>query len=796
MLTEQMNRSLEFLREALPPADRMMIREDVLRSLIRTRWAQRESVPWGMEVPDEIFYPYVLFPRVNNEDFVFSDPLIVPLLRDRLSGLRTAGEAALEINHWCLEVATYRSTDDRTANALTVMRRGFGRCGEESVLLVTALRCCGVPARQIYAPLWSHCDDNHAWVEVWTEGEWRYLGACEPEPVLNSGWFTAAASKAMLMHTRAWGLLPSGERCEARENSAYVINRTAFYARTALLTLRVTENGGPAAGADVSFCLANMGAFRPICRKATDADGRCDLLCGLGSVYVCIRRGGRLLGFMADTSVRTDYDADLSRASDAWSDVGSFSQHPPAEMRTQPWDFPPELLKEHERRIAAADEARAQRLAVYSGGDPLTDAARGNRPVVEAFLRRDPGQYELRRALLSTLREKDLVDVTDEVLEDALCGALPFRGRCPEEVWRESVLCPRVAAEMLYPHRAFLSGMFAGTQSPRDVWNALCARLRTEPMYPETLIPDLRAAVRADACSPLMLDILFVAVCRSLGIPARLDPVTGAKCVWQDGSYRPLLDRERTGAVLVLENATGSPLAGNVDFSVTMFTETGARVLGLSGTTVRDTLTLSLAPGRYRVMTVCRQIDGTVDGVSQLLTLEDGRTETVRLAPSEDHTASALRHAALPPIELHTPQGTVTLPEAFGKRPAIVACVVPGHEPCEHLLAELTESAPVLSERGVGLCLILCGSEGKPSERLGGLLAALPETITGRLQDDSPIVRWRELLGARELRYPLAIAVSSSGEGLYASVNYRVGLAQTLLRVLDTAGALAESAPI
>lgn len=69
---------------------------------------------------------------------------------------------------------------------------------EESVFTVTALRSAGIPARQVYSPRWAHCDDNHAWVEVYVNGGWHFLGACEPEEVLDKGWFTNASSRAMI----------------------------------------------------------------------------------------------------------------------------------------------------------------------------------------------------------------------------------------------------------------------------------------------------------------------------------------------------------------------------------------------------------------------------------------------------------------------------------------------------------------------------------------------------------------------------------------------------------------------
>ena len=74
-------------------------------------------------------------------------------------------EAALEINHWCAGEVMYQGTDMRTGSALEIYRSGVGRCGEEAVFVVNVMRSAGIPARPVYVPRWSHCDDNHAWVE-------------------------------------------------------------------------------------------------------------------------------------------------------------------------------------------------------------------------------------------------------------------------------------------------------------------------------------------------------------------------------------------------------------------------------------------------------------------------------------------------------------------------------------------------------------------------------------------------------------------------------------------------------
>jgi len=162
----------------------------------------RTETPWGKDIPEEIFLHFVLPPRVNNENLdsfrlVYHSEL-ANLVKDK-----SLADAALAVNHWCREKVTYQPSDIRTSSPLATILSARGRCGEESTFTVSALRAAGIPARQVYTPRWAHTDDNHAWVEVWIDGKWHYMGACEPEPVLDRGWFTEPARRAMLIHTKA-----------------------------------------------------------------------------------------------------------------------------------------------------------------------------------------------------------------------------------------------------------------------------------------------------------------------------------------------------------------------------------------------------------------------------------------------------------------------------------------------------------------------------------------------------------------------------------------------------------------
>lgn len=233
----------------------------------------RENVSWTRALPEPLFLAYVLHPRVNNEALCDCRPVFYAALAERLRGLPEEA-AILEINRWCAEHVAYQPTDERTRSALAVLRAGFGRCGEESMFAVNVLRACGFAARQVYVPRWAHCDDNHAWVEVRCGGAWHFLGACEPEAVLDRGWFNSAAGRAVLVHSRCFGEPEPGADLIGREGDVVYCNETARYADVRRLDRpRDGRNGVPAAGADVDFCVLNNCEWYPAATVQTDASG-------------------------------------------------------------------------------------------------------------------------------------------------------------------------------------------------------------------------------------------------------------------------------------------------------------------------------------------------------------------------------------------------------------------------------------------------------------------------------------------------------------------------------------------
>ncbi|NQV03197.1 MAG: transglutaminase domain-containing protein, partial [Bacteroidia bacterium] len=239
-LTTEEEEALEFLYAYMSLNDLADYDGEFFLKNVRSSLAARDTFSWGKTIPEEHFRHFVLPVRVNNENLDSSRWVFFTELKDRIKGM-SMKEAALEVNHWCHEKVTYKGTDIRTSSPLATVKTAYGRCGEESTFTTAALRAVGIPARQCYTPRWAHGDDNHAWVEVWIDSAWHYLGACEPEPDLDLAWFTAPAKRAMLVNTNVFGDYQGPEDVLLKDERYTRINILPNYTETKRIWARILD---------------------------------------------------------------------------------------------------------------------------------------------------------------------------------------------------------------------------------------------------------------------------------------------------------------------------------------------------------------------------------------------------------------------------------------------------------------------------------------------------------------------------------------------------------------------------
>lgn len=771
-----------WLMQALPEADALSADERMLRGFVEHALMLRATCPWCRELPEDIFLAYVLFPRVNDEALAAHRRAIYQELYPALSGLRGYAQV-LEVNLWCLQKATYRSTDARTLSALGVMRRAFGRCGEESVLLTCALRAVGIPARQCYAPRWSHCDDNHAWVEAYWDGAWHYTGACEPEPRADEGWFTAAASRAMLVHTRAFGLRAlGGEEILASTAHFLHINRLNAYAKTCRVCVAVTADGAPLAGARVRFEVFNMGELYPLATLRTDAAGKASLTTGLGTLHIHVTDGVRYGVAVAHVPAQSEVAVALACGPHTAPADYAYDQRAPEETRMAVASRSAAFAE----RLARANEARAAYEATLRRDGVYWEKARGNHEQIARFLTCAEFKPEDKRALLDTLTEKDFCDCTAEVFCDALRCALPHREKFPPDIWAQDVLAPRVGNETLYPIRCALRcealralGNPCGAEA---VQRFLEARVRITDAPAEELfgVANGLLALRAGRTDAVSYDTLLVNLCRALGIPARLDAATGQPLAYARGAYRAMRKAQEADAVLRLRAARGGTVEYGVQCTLGRLEGGVYRTLRLPGDCAGGS-PIAVRSGDYRLLTGARQIDGTVRVRAEHFFVGAGEQRDVYIAPAEQTIRERLRVAALPDIQVTTLSGrALPLRQGLFGGPGILAFLSPGEEPSEHLLLEICALSHALAH--VGLCFVLTRAEQQAIPSLQKTLRLLPQARVFVQAEPPEAVHAAFKVGDRRL--PLSVAVGQRGLGLFAFANYNVGTAQLLLEIL------------
>lgn len=558
---------LQFLYAYMPLPDVTDYPPEFYVRQVEVSLRARREMPWGSSVPDREWYHFVLPLRVNNERLDTFRTACYATLKARVQGL-SMEQAVIAVNRWCHEHATYRPSDARTRSPLATMSAAVGRCGEESTFTVAALRAVGIPARQVYTPRWAHTDDNHAWVEAWVEGRWRFLGACEPEPVLDLGWFNAPASRGLLMHTKAFGRYDGPEDRLRTTNCFTEINVTDNYARTARTTVCVVDaERRPVADAQVRFCIYNYAELYPAHWVRTDAHGRASLSAGLGDLVVWAAKddayGWRKVSMGRDTLVVLALDR---RSGERWS--ADLDLTPPAGHDNQP-SLAPEAIAHNEACKAREDSLRHRYVAAFpdsaailafcraEGFDfaavrPLVEKSRGNSQSILRLLREFNDRDVV--GLLAVLSEKDLTDLDPDALADHL-RALPRGVRLDPDSARY-VYSPRIAHEAISPWRSALSKAAptaersAFRENPLRLAAWLKGRLQLADAWNPLVLPHRPESAWACATTDSHgRDLLFVAMARALGIPARIDPVTG----------RPEYSRQRGAWSAVHWNALLAP---------------------------------------------------------------------------------------------------------------------------------------------------------------------------------------------------------------------------------------------
>jgi transglutaminase-like putative cysteine protease len=825
-LSRMEREAMEFLYAYMPLSDLADYEPEFYLQQVRYAFKAREEMAWGKEVPEDVFRHFVLVYRVNNENLDTARMVFYRELKERVKGM-TMEEAALEVNHWCHEHVAYRAADARTSAPLATLRTSLGRCGEESTFTVTALRAIGIPARQCYTPRWAHCDDNHAWVEVYVDGEWKFLGACEPDPRLNMGWFSVPSTRCMMVHSKAFGKYKGDEEVVKRTSLYSELNLLSHYAPTRRVTVTVQDaDGKPLPGAKVKFKLYNYAEYYTLSTQTADAEGKASLTTGLGDLLIWVTDGDNYRFIKMD--VRKDSVATVKIEKDVI--VMQYREGQGCIDEEDDWVYEMVPPVAGEPKVVATEEetaANAKRLAyedsvrnAYTATFPtkenyksllpadwfwcprcfsddqvweIIQKSEGNYAEIYKYFGHWPAQYRSGEHIYDYLKsysDKDLRDITADVLKAHETGfdwLNHATGTCTNrpytyDVYKRGIMPARISNEMVRPYREELSCFKGMTAEEIRQWTLDSIIVDDSSNYYNCPISPVGVYKlrRADSHSR---DIFFVAACRAADIPAYLDNATNILYTWNGKGWQttslsstPRESSTSSKSILTLTYHGKEPAKPVYwpHFTLAKLENGDLRTFDFEDDPRMASFpaTIELEPGTYCLSTGNRYPDGAVRSRMEFFEVKAGEkvTKEIIILPLLARTDEL--GIVNPHLELFD---GIELWDYAGESGMLYVNLGNYSEPSKHLVVELKQLQKEMRAWGGMTFMVGPTSIGMPSWNLVNTDFAYQKgLLEQRIMEATKC--------GSDIQYPLVALIDKDGHIRYHSTGYKIGVIEQVLK--------------
>ncbi|MBF0576644.1 transglutaminase-like domain-containing protein [Dysgonomonas sp. GY617] len=820
-LTSQEKEALEFLYAYMPLSDLADYDGEFYLNQVRTAFKARDYFDWGKTIPEDVFRHFVLVYRVNNEDLDNAREVFFDELKDRVKGM-TMEQAALEVNHWCHEKVNYRATDGRTSAPLALVRTAWGRCGEESTFTTMAMRSVGIPARQCYTPRWAHTDDNHAWVEVWIDGKWNYLGACEPEPELNVGWFSGPAKRAMMVHTNVFGVYNGKEEKNLQTDLYSIINLLSNYTDTRTATVKVVNKNGKAVeNATVKFNVYNYAEFYPITSSKTTADGKASVITGKGDVFVWATDGTNY-GYVKSEANSPELTIVLDKTAGKTYEE-TFVMNPPVPQKIK--ELSSEKIAANAIRLAYEDSVRnaymktfinevdARKFAADNGLNAddtwkYLEMSQGNWRDVKDFMQQEKNSTYL-FPYLASLTAKDLRDTPYKYLINHLSFGEKggFEPTIPQDMVAGSVFSPRISRELIRPWRVFLKLKMDAQYSKEEratidqIINYINSNVTLDDIQNYYKCPiSPKGAVELGRADKDSRNALFVAICRAEGIAARIESATSRPQYYTNGEWINvnLNDDSETQypkGTIIFNNAASNIVkpAYSTHYTIAKFVDGDFVTLDFEGDAALKTLPgqVTIDAGYYRLIVGSRANDGSVTVETKYFSLNEGETKALDIVLPKTEGRIQVQGIVDMNSRITLANGTETSLKDIANGKGIIICFAdPDKEPTKHVLQDIPNQQAELNEWGGGILFIV------PDDKVS---KAFDASVFKNLPNQSVwgVDNNRGLLNATtnalqiefSNNFPLTIYLSDIGGILYSSEGYQIGIPENILKTINAEAA-------
>ena len=551
--------------------------------------------------------------------------------------------------------------------------------------------------------------------------------------------------------------------------------------------------------------------------KYSDNNGRSFLTAGKGDMLVWASKddmfGYKKVSFGKDSLVQIKLDIKAGESYFVNMDIV-----PPVEGKNLP-AVTEEQREKNNIRLAEEDAIRNKYISTFMSEDEARKIAesmnidadkfaeyisksRGNWKTIKDFMESVPADNRVMAMdLLDVLWEKDLRDVTMDVLNDNLYNT-------PQSDYRnskEALLTPRVEYEMLTPYKGFLQKAIPAelaekiASDPTELvrwctdsisicneWNPLGYVISPEGIW-KSRIADKRSR-----------NVFFVSAARAMGIPSWIDPVTGKIQYVQNGSVIDV-DFESGKQTIAKQGKlmlNYKPLARLKDpkyyihFTISKIVDGRLKLLGYDDNgTWRGTFKngVMMDEGNYVLTTGTRLANGSVLSNMTFFNIKEGETTNldliIRNDDSEVQVIGNFDSESL--YKKADSQETTSVIATTGRGYYVVAVLGAKEEPTNHFLKDLATVSEEFDKWGRSMIMLF------PSERNYmnfdiTEFEGLPKNITWGLDINRDIAN--KIISGMELdpagALPLIIICDTFNRVVFVSQGYNIGTADRMLDVI------------
>jgi transglutaminase-like putative cysteine protease len=811
-LSDDQADALKFLFAFMPLSDLADYHGDFFLANVNVVLSARAESEWGKNIPEDIFLHYVLPPRINNENLDSFRIVFHTEIMNRIKGMNIK-EAALEINHWCHEKVAYQPADIRTSAPMSTILSARGRCGEESTFTVAALRTAGIPARQVYTPRWAHTDDNHAWVEIWADGHWYYLGACEPESVLDRGWFTEPARRAMLVHTKSFGA-PYGNENSVNIFKNYTdVNNLSKYATVREIFVRVLyADGKPVKNANVDYKLFNYAEFYTLASVPTDQNGLSSFQTGLGDLLIWASSGNDFDYRKISVPETDTVDLVLRNILQDRKNEEFDLNVPPV---LSPLNGPSqELVDQNNIRIGKENLIRQNYLDTWIKPDEVKSLAdslkldserissiisrsMGNYKEIRSFLFNAPDSLRDRAAkMLEILPDKDLRDTKSKILTDHLMNCTNLTS----DLFIDYILNPRIANEIIAPWRSYFRKNLPqnvidhASNDPSVIIKHLDASIKIvndENYYNTPLTPI--GVYNLKVSDEESRSIFFVAICRTLGIPSRLEPGRNIPQYYFDDSWHDVFFAGQIGpsgskGFIKLISSDLNPVPEYyIHFTLARFENGRYNTLEYEfNKKITDfSEELALPPGNYMLVTGNRLPDSRILSELVYFSLDENEHKTIDVKIRKDIAEKKILGSVDLQCIVDLFVNKSVMLNRSGERGSVIIWIEPDKEPTKHIFNDLPKFKGELDKWGGNFLFLTTSDEDNKSFKSDELMG-LPANSFFSTDNKMILLNTAlKIVPVPDGSLPYIIMVDKKGDVVFTSAGYRIGIGEQIIKQLD-----------